>query len=434
MKIKIKLILIFAFSLGILSSINVFSNNNLYALSLSNSSQSSSSPSISNTSNASNTSSPSPPIISTRGDFNMMTGKLNPGVNSTSYKLTGSPVPGLNNNLHCPNTTIIFVHGWATNPQQAIDNYNDIAPTLSSKGFVTIFSWDSNNFPPKDKSISIMNAGNTAENIADQNSLKLGQFIFDYANACPQMDIRLMTHSLGNRVVLQTLNILDQYRIAFPDRWHTLITSVDLMAAGVPASSVSNTGEFHNGLKMAADIHNYYSGKDPILNILELIENLTSNNPALGHTSAPTSSIYSINVTDIIGEDHHAYLSPSFMKLVMNNWNHQNIFKNNSSLNFDPRSFCYPGLQECSKEKNMGLSLKNGASICNPSFDKCSQSAVLKDNVNYTDNREKKAAAVESSIGSANLTNLSHLIDQVFSGNSTAVPDLFSLFAKLHYK
>jgi hypothetical protein len=37
--------------------------------------------------------------------------------------------------------TIIFVHGWATDPQQAIDNYNDIAPAPSSKGFVTIFSW-----------------------------------------------------------------------------------------------------------------------------------------------------------------------------------------------------------------------------------------------------------------------------------------------------
>jgi hypothetical protein len=82
--------------------------------------------------------------------------------------------------MSCPDTTIIFVHGWATDPQQAIDNYNDIAATLSSKGFVTIFSWDSNIFPPINNSISIVEAGHTAQTIADQNALKLARFVFDY--------------------------------------------------------------------------------------------------------------------------------------------------------------------------------------------------------------------------------------------------------------
>jgi hypothetical protein len=126
-----------------------------------------------------------PSTISTRGDFNMATGKLNPGANATSYKLTGSPFPGLQNNMSCPDTTIIFVHVWTTNPQQAIDNYNDIAPALSSKGFVTIFSWDSNNFPPVNDDISIVEAGHTVQTIADQNALKLAQFIFDYGTTLP---------------------------------------------------------------------------------------------------------------------------------------------------------------------------------------------------------------------------------------------------------
>lgn len=68
--------------------------------------------------------------------------------------------------------------------------------------------------------------------------MKLAQFIFDCGTTCPNMKIRLIAHSLGNRVVLQALNILNQVRIAYPDKWHTLLTSVDLTAADVPVSSV----------------------------------------------------------------------------------------------------------------------------------------------------------------------------------------------------
>lgn len=50
----------------------------------------------------------------------------------------------------------------------------------------------------------------TAETIADQNGMKLAQFIFDYGTACSQMKIRLIAHSMGNRVILQALNILNK--------------------------------------------------------------------------------------------------------------------------------------------------------------------------------------------------------------------------------
>jgi hypothetical protein len=38
------------------------------------------------------------------------------------------------------------------------------------KVFVTVFSWDSNNFPPVKDSISIVEAGRAAQTIADQNA------------------------------------------------------------------------------------------------------------------------------------------------------------------------------------------------------------------------------------------------------------------------
>lgn len=167
------------------------------------------------------------------------------------------------------------------------------------------------------------------------------------------MKIRLITHSLGNRVVLQTLNILNQYRIAFPDMWNKLITSIDLMDAGVPSSSVGTNGEFHDGLVMVADIHYYYSSKDPNLNILEFADNLPPDNPALGHTAAPTKSIHNMNVTDIVGEDHHAYISTTFMQRIMEHWDHRMLFERSGPVNFSPGSFCYPGIQECTADNSI---------------------------------------------------------------------------------
>ena len=150
--------------------------------------------------------------------------------------------------------------------------------------------------------------------------MKLAQFIFDYETACPQMKIRLLGHSMGSLVILQALNILNQVRIAYPDMWHKLLTSVDLLGAFVPVSSVHPGGEFYDGLKMAADIHSYYSSLDSVLYLLEFGDNLPDTNPALEHTDDHVRSIYSINVAPMIGADHEGYLSPRLMNLLTTHW------------------------------------------------------------------------------------------------------------------
>jgi hypothetical protein len=55
---------------------------------------------------------------------------------------------------------------------------------------------------------------------------------------------------------------------------------------------VQARGQFHDGLVMAADIHNYYSSEDAVLNLLEVGDNLPSTNPALGHTNVHINSIF----------------------------------------------------------------------------------------------------------------------------------------------
>ena len=355
------------------------------------------------------TSSPPPPTVSTRGQFNMLTGHLNPGVGTTSYTLTGPPFPGLHNNMACPDTAIM-------------------APALSSKGFLSLFSWDSDT-NTNTSAANIIRSAHTAETIGDQNGMKLAQFIFDYGTACPQMKMRLIGHSLGNRVILQALNILNQVRIAYPDMWHTLLTSVDLLGAFVPVSSVRPGGEFYDGLKMAADIHSYYSSLDSVMYLLEFGDNLPDTNAALGHTDAHVSSIYSINVAPMLGADHEAYLSPRFMNLVTTHWDHRELF---GSANFGPvfSSFCYPAIQDCAEGKSFLLNIKNSSSLCNPAFSKCSPEEITRANTNYLKNRDNLTSLIESTIKPVELTQLSKLT-MTLQGNSTASKNFVTLITDL---
>ena len=65
--------------------------------------------------------------------------------------------------------------------------------------------------------------------------------------------------------------------------------------------------------------------------LLEFGDNLPDTNPALGHTDAHVSSIYSIDVAPMIGADHEAYLSPRFMNVLTTHWDHRKLF---GSMNF----------------------------------------------------------------------------------------------------
>jgi len=371
---------------------------------------------------------PTPPTVSTRGQFDMLTGHLNPGVGTTSYTLAGPPFPGLHNNMACPNTTIIFVHGMFTPRQSAIDDFNGIAPALSSKGFLSLFSWDANT-NTNTSAANIIRSIHTAETIGDQNGMKLAQFIFDYGTTCPQMKLRLIGHSMGNLVILQALNVLNQVRIAYPDMWYKLLTSVDLLGAFVPVSSVRPGGEFYDGLKMAADFHSYYSSLDSVMYLLEFADDLPDTNPALGHTDAHISSIYSINVAPMIGADHEGYLSPRLMNLLTTHWDHRKLF---GSTNFGPvlSSFCYPAIEDCAGGKSFLLNIKNSSSLCNPAFSKCSPEEIIRDNTNYLNNKDNLTSLIESMFKPIELMQLSKLA-MTPQDNSTASKNFVTLITDL---
>jgi pimeloyl-ACP methyl ester carboxylesterase len=169
----------------------------------------------------------SPPLVSTRSNFDLGTAELLRGHNSTDYMAIN--VPGLQSS-QCPKEMVVLVHGiW-------VDGRIGINALENSSEIFDRVSWDSNT------AISIDGSGwNIGKLIAKDNGPKLAQFIFDYMNTCNQHNqdtkIRLIGHSVGARVILSALESLDSNQ-----QWNRnnfKIASVHLLGAAIDDDEVS---------------------------------------------------------------------------------------------------------------------------------------------------------------------------------------------------
>jgi pimeloyl-ACP methyl ester carboxylesterase len=185
----------------------------------------------------------SAPLVSTRSNFNLGTGDLLKGHNSTGY--TPRNIPGLQSG-QCPKELVVLVHGvWVDGRFQinALEDSKEIFERArmslvhDSYTFPLVgFSWDSNTAISKDGS-----GWNIAKLIAKDNGPKLAQFILDYLNTCKQHNqdtkIRLVSHSMGARVILSALESLDNNQQW--NRNHFKIASVHLLGPAVDDEEVS---------------------------------------------------------------------------------------------------------------------------------------------------------------------------------------------------
>ena len=172
------------------------------------------------------------PLITTRNHFNLVNGTLLSGVNETGY--TSLNIPGLQIG-DCPNEIAIIVHGWGLNDNQARERFDRANLSLHKNNYpfpVAGFSWDSNTTHQEVK------AGWTVANlIAKENGPKLAQFILDFMGKCSDSKVRLIAHSLGSRVVLSSLDSLNNNQ-----EWKNknfTVTSVHLLGAAVDDEEVS---------------------------------------------------------------------------------------------------------------------------------------------------------------------------------------------------
>src|SRR5919199_1669018 len=139
--------------------------------------------------------------ITTRGNLPYPTGVQGNGYNN-KYPLLN--IQQLFND--CPNEIAIIVHGWPLNEAQAKERFDRAKMSLEHNHYsipIVGFSWDSDTEVSRD-------GWNYAKKIANQDGPKLAHFIFNYKDTCKHqhnkdVNVRLVAHSLGSRVVLSTL-------------------------------------------------------------------------------------------------------------------------------------------------------------------------------------------------------------------------------------
>jgi pimeloyl-ACP methyl ester carboxylesterase len=133
----------------------------------------------------------------------------------------------------CPDEIAIFVHGWGLSETDVKERIDRVKMSLEHNGYfvpLVSLSWDSNV------------QWDAAKSNAVQNGPKLGQFILDYMNTCrtdlgKDVNVRLIAHSMGSRVVLSALNYLN-----VNESWNNnnfKIRSVHLVGAAVDDEEVS---------------------------------------------------------------------------------------------------------------------------------------------------------------------------------------------------
>jgi Alpha/beta hydrolase of unknown function (DUF900) len=215
--------------------------------------------------------------ISTRGHFDLATGELIPGHNSTDYlyynNFSGNATGGAQNALICPpqKEIVIYIHGDWADEASANEQVNRTAMSLGSNNYtipLTSFTWDSNT-PFSEE------GWKDAKAIAVSNGPKLAQFILDFKNKCKESNIRLIAHSLGAAVVNSTVVSLSNN----PNTDFN-ITSVHLLGAAIDRGEIASNATFGKAIEKVVD--KFYNLRSPEDNMLEYIYRHIEIEDALG--------------------------------------------------------------------------------------------------------------------------------------------------------
>jgi hypothetical protein len=156
------------------------------------------------------------------------------GVNGSGY---GDKYPLLDPHKlsqTCPREVVIVVPGWYLNEDKAKERFDRVKMSLENNAYNNIslvgFSW------PSDVPWV------AAKFVAKENGPKLAEFISSVVNACKsqsdkEMDVHLIGHSLGARVILSALDSLDKNPTWKGNGFN--ISSVHIMGAAVDNEEVS---------------------------------------------------------------------------------------------------------------------------------------------------------------------------------------------------
>lgn len=215
------------------------------------------------------------------------------GNTATNYDRSGEALP-------TGDELIFHVHGWRNGEACGIDSIELAEDAYGSFGYSAGVSgsvWGSDY------------AWWNAKEIADRTGPKLANFLTEYRDQNPGTTIRLQGHSLGAKVLCETLLALDAQGAT------DVVTSVLFFAGAVVDSEVAVSGEYGTAIENTVDhAENYWDGDDSVLNwafsSYEWSWAIGNN----GCNGTPPSNYTDHDVTDVV--DAHwdeEYLNESFL-------------------------------------------------------------------------------------------------------------------------
>src|SRR5215211_8410044 len=162
------------------------------------------------------------------------------------------------------------------------------------------FSWDS------DTKIDFDGEGwNIAKIIAKGNGPKLAQFLLDLKNYCIEhsnnnIEIRLVGHSLGSRVILSALNSLDNN-----NEWkssHFKIITVNLLGGAVDNYEVLKN---NNDIPIISNIKAFYGDaiQNQVINFYNMY-NFEDND----HDGCDLKNLFGVCTINGVGDNHLGYI------------------------------------------------------------------------------------------------------------------------------
>jgi len=150
-----------------------------------------------------------------------------------------------------PDELVVHVHGWQNDEECGIASIQTASSTYDDAEYdhpVTGLTWDSSY------------AWWNAKEIAEKNADKLANFLTDYAEKNSDTVIRVQSHSLGARVLAETLLVLDE------NDEDEVVSSAIFMGGAVNDESVSLDGKYGEAIEnVTHHAENFWMEDDDVL-------------------------------------------------------------------------------------------------------------------------------------------------------------------------
>jgi hypothetical protein len=175
-----------------------------------------------------------------------MNAELTEGNTATNYDIAGGSLPD------APDEIVIHVHGFWSNRPCGFQSVNTVKAAYDEQDYdttVTGLVWDSDYLNWWEcKDIAVLNAP------------KLANFLTDFKDQNPDTTIRVQGHSLGGRVLAETILELDK------QNEYDVITSAIFMGAAIAEDSVAIHGKYGGAIEnVVQHAENFWMDDDKVL-------------------------------------------------------------------------------------------------------------------------------------------------------------------------